>query len=1038
MIRFFAAHPTAANLLMIAVLVIGIFALPTLQRETFPRIEPRRVQVTVVYPGARPEDVELAICQRIEDAIDSVDNVYEVKCESKEGLATAVIEMTEGSNLDRFSSDVKTEVESINDFPDNVETPIIKQLGRTDFVASVAITGPENKVSLKAYAEEVKDRMLQWGGIPKVEIAGFSDHQIRIVLKDATLRQFGLSISDIANTISRQSLDLPSGNLKTKDGEILLRFANERKKINEFLDLTVISSETGAQVRLGEIAKITDQFELEEESYIFNGKQAALLSITKTETQDTLNVIDKINEFLVHERKASPPGISLTVTNDASSVVRDRLTLLITNMSQGLFLVFLSMWLFFGFRYSFWITMGLPISFMGAFALMVFFGYTINMITMVALLIVVGLLMDDAIVISENIAAQSEKGKKPLQAAIDGTQKVLPGVLSSFATTVCVFGSLAFLKGDIGAILKVVPVVMICVLIISLIEAFLILPNHLSHSLHNNKKSSIQIWAENGLDWIRENIVGKLVDTAVRWRYFTTGLTIGLFLLSASAMIGGVLKFAAFPDIDGDTLEARILLPQGTPLSRTEAIVQDIKAAIRKVGNELQEKESSGQKLIKNISVQYNKNSDANENGTHVATVSIDLLSTEKRKATNDEIIQKWRKTTGNIPDVIFIKFTESSLGPAGLAIDLRLQGNNLSDLKKASLELQNWLRRYEGTFNITDDLRAGKPEVRIRLKTGAETLGIDSQTVGDQIRKSFYGTTVDEIQVGSESYEIDVRINPKDKDNLSDLENFTISTSAGDLIPITSIANFEIHRGFARINRINGIRTISVQGDIDVRIANANEIILDTEKRFIPELLKRYPSVRVAVQGQNKEANTTQGSMVSGFIIGLIGVFLLLSFQFRSYIEPVIVMIVIPFAFIGAVAGHILLGLDFTMPSMLGFVALAGVVVNDSILLVNFIKDQHTPGKTVAEIAPIASRKRFRAIFLTSLTTILGLLPMLLETSLQAQILIPLVTSLAFGLMASTLLVLFVVPAIYSILDDFGLSTLSETVSSQSINLAK
>ncbi len=1027
MIRFFANHPTAANLLMIALLVVGIFSLPKLQRETFPRIEPRRVQITAIYPGARPEDVEQAICQRIEDAVDGVDNVAEIKCEAKEGLALAVIEMVEGSNLDRFFSDVKTEVEAINDFPDSVEKPIIKQLGRTDFVASVAITGPSNKAELKAYAEAVKNRMIQWGGIPKVEISGFSDHQLRIVLKEATLRQFSVSIADIANAISRQSLDLPAGNIKTKDSEILVRFSDERKTIRDLKDLIIISGAEGGQVRLGDIAEVHDVFELDEEKFVFNGNAAALLAITKTENQDTLKVIDAIKAFVAHERKTTAPGVKLYITNDVSSIVRDRLELLIKNMAQGLVLVFLSMWLFFGLRYAFWITLGLPVAFMGAFAVMVLIGYSINMITMVALLIVIGLLMDDAIVISENIAAESEKGKSPINAAIDGTKQVFPGVISSFATTVCVFGSLGFLKGDIGAVLKVVPVVMICVLVVSLIEAFLILPNHLSHSLNGKEATGIQKWGNNILAWLREDIVGRLVDITVKWRYLTFGITIFLLLLSVSMLAGGILKFSAFPDLDGDNLQARLLLPQGTPLERTEAIVSRIKAAAIASAKELETKEAGDAGLIKNTSIQFNKNTDANENGTHVATVSLDLLSSEIRNTTNDEFLSKWRKKVGDIADVISIKFGESALGPAGLAIDLRMQGPELTSLKQASQELLTWLGRYKGAFNISDDLRSGKLELSVKMKEGAKSLNVDASTVADQLRKAFYGTTISEIQRGKESYEIDIRFADADKNSIADLENFTITTSDGSLIPISSVAKIEQQRGFARINRINGIRTITIQGDVDVRVANANEIIKDTETRFLPELKKRFPEVKVEVRGQNKEAGTTQASMVSGFIIGLIGVFLLLSFQFRSYIEPVVVMIVIPFAFIGAVAGHMLLGLDFTMPSMLGFIALSGVVVNDSILLVNFIKNRHTPGTTVAELAPQASRARFRAIFLTSLTTVLGLLPMLLETSLQAQILVPLVTSLAFGLMASTLLVLFVVPGIYAILDDFGVTTLSD-----------
>ncbi len=1027
MIRFFADHPTLANLLMAGFLAVGLFAAPTLLRETFPRVEPRKIQITVAYPGARPEDIEEAICRRIEDAVDGVTNVVEVTCEALEGRGVAVVEMREGMNLDRFTADVKTEIDAITDFPTITEEPIIRQLGRTDFVASVALTGPSQRSELKAYAEQVKRRMLA-SGVPKVEIKGFSEHQIRIELKDSVLRQFGLSIVDIASAISRQSLDLPAGSIKAREREILVRFADERKKVHEFLDLVVVSGAGGGQIRLGDIAETTDRFDLDEEKILFDGKPAAMLDIIKTENDDTLEVIATVRSFIARETAVAPPGVSMSVTNDVSSIVQDRLDLLLKNGAQGLFLVFLVMWIFFGFRYSFWITMGLPVSFAGATAIMVLLGYSINMLTMVGMLIVIGLLMDDAIVIAENIATQRSQGKSPLDSAVDGTRQVLPGVMASFATTICIFGSLAFLKGDIGAVLKVVPVVMLSVLVVSIVEAFLILPRHLSHSLEHgaHKRSAMQDRIEGFVEWMRENMVGRAVDTCVKWRYLTTGCAIGLLLLSVSAMAGGWLKFSAFPDLDGDVLEARILLPQGTPLSRTQAVVDTVNAALLKVAVELDKKQPEGQGLITHTTVKFNQNVDSHEQGAHVATIGVDLIGGDLRRTTNDEFLARWRKQVGKLPDVIALKFTQPRAGPAGIAIDLRLQGADLGALKKASIKLQDWLRRYEGVHSIIDDLRSGKPEIRVRLKEGAKSLGIDARLVADQLRTAFFGATVSEIQVGAESFEIDVRLDPGDRDNLADLDYFTITSPEGALVPITAVATLVEDRGFARINRVDGVRTVTVQGDVDVRFANANEVISDTRRRFVPEFLKQHPGVRLAIEGQDKNAATTQRSMLSGFALGLIGVFLLLSFLFRSYVEPVVVMIVIPFAFIGAIFGHLVMGLDFTMPSMLGFVALAGVVVNDSILLVNFIKDRHGPGTTVAQAAPLAARARFRAILLTSVTTIAGLLPIISETSLQAQILVPLVTSLAFGLVASTLLVLFVVPSIYAILDDFGLSTLA------------
>jgi len=1025
MIRYFARHPTAANLVMLAFIAAGLFAAPVLQRETFPRVQPNEIEVQVLNPGARAEDVEEAICQRIEDAIDGIDNVAEVTCDAREGVARAVVEMVEGANLDRFASDVSTEIDAITDFPVQAEKAIVKQLGRTDFVASVALTGAASKPDLKAYAEDLKDRMLAFGGIPKVDIKGFSDHQIRIELPDAVIRQYGISISDVAQAIQRQSLDLPSGLIQTRDRDLLIRFADERKTPDDFRDVVVVAGAGGGQIRLGEIATITDRFDLDEDKVLFNGKPAAILDITKTETEDTLTVIDAVGAFLDRERQTAPPGVEMVITNDVSSIVRDRLQLLLTNGGQGLVLVLIVLWLFFGFRYAFWVAAGLPVSFLGAAVLMVAVGYTINMLTMVGLLIVIGLLMDDAIVIAENIATKRAQGKSPLDAAVEGAQQVLPSVFASFATTTCIFGSLAFLKGDIGQILKVVPIVMLFVLVVSLVEAFLILPHHLAHALEkaDAKPGRVQAAMDSGIDWLRNRLVGPLAVIAVQWRYLTAGIAVGLMLLTVGAFAGGLIKFAAFPELDGNVMEARILLPQGTPLARTEQVVARINGALDRVNEKLSPEQPGGQALIRQVATKFNENKTANEAGAHVATITVDLLESESRTSRIDDVIALWRTETGEITDVISLRFAESQLGPAGLAFDVRLTGRDLYDLKAAALELTVWLGGYRGTSNLTDDLRPGKPELRIRLKDGASTLGVDARQIADQLRAAFFGTTVSEIQRGPEPYEIDVRIDPRNKDSLADIDDFTVSQSDGSLIPLTAIADIETGRGFSRINRVNGRRTVTVQGDVDVTIANANEILADTAANFFPELAQRYPDVTVSLQGQNKETETTQRSMVGGFVLGLIGVYLLLSFQLRSYVEPFVVMIIIPFALIGAVGGHMLLGLDFTMPSMLGLVALAGVVVNDSILLVNFTKHYHGDTKSVAEAAPLASRARFRAILITSLTTIVGLLPLLSETSLQAQVLIPLVTSLAFGLMVTTLLVLFLVPAMYSILDDFSLA---------------
>jgi multidrug efflux pump subunit AcrB len=1027
MIAFFARHPTAGNLLMLFLAVLGLSTLPGLQRETFPDFAAEQLQITVAYPGASAEDVEEAICQRLEDAIDGVSEVEELRCEAREGVAIAVAEMVEGGDMARFMDDIKSEVEAINTFPAETELPVIKELGRTDNVVAIAITGPMSVSDLKAYAEQVKERMQRLAEISQIEINGFSDHQLRIEVPARALLQYGISMADVADSVRRQGIDLPAGSLETADRDLLIRFTDLRRSPGELADLTVVSANSGAEIRLGDIARISDRFELDEEQVLFNGQRAALLQVIKTKQQDTIKVMDAVGRFLERElRPGAPRGVQFHITQDRSSIVKDRLGLLLKNGGQGLVLVFLVMWLFFQGRFAFWVAMGLPVSFLGALFFMSILGLTINMITMVALLIAIGLLMDDAIVIAENIATRLRRGNGAMQAAIDGTRQVSPGVISSFLTTVSVFGPLAFLSGHMGKVLQFIPMVLLLVLAISLIEAFLILPHHLAHSLkhHEQEVGRFRQAFDSRLIHFRDHTVGHLVDWAIHQRYWFIGMIIALFLLSIGMLVGGKLKFQSFPDIEGDIIEARILLPQGTPLARTEAVVRQVTDAIRVVDDHFAPLQPDRQRLVRNVQVRFNNNLDANESGPHLATVTVDLLTAETRSGHLDDYINLWRKTTGEIPDLVALNFKEPTIGPGGIPLEIRLTGPDLDQLKQASLELQGWLASYRGTFDLSDNLRPGKPELRLRLRDGALALGLDASTIATQLRAAFYGTTASEIQIGPEAYEIDVRLAADDRANLTDVEGFRITTAAGAQIPLSAVARIEEARGFSRILRVDGVRTVTISGDLDTRVANAREVINHTLAHFIPELLSRYPGMQAEIEGQSKDTAKTGSSMLRSFAIGLVGIFILLSFQFRSYVEPLVVMAIIPLALIGVIWGHLLMGLSFTMPGIIGFTSLAGIVVNDSILLVEFLKLRVKEGHHIVEAAKLASRDRFRAVLLTSITTIAGLTPLLLEKSMQAQVLVPLATSIIFGLLTTTLLVLLVVPALFSILHDLGIAT--------------
>ncbi len=1025
MISFFARHPTAANLLMLVFLAIGILTVRKLRRETFPDFSPTEVEIRIVYPGATAEEVEESICRRVEDALDQVRYVRELRSEARDGVGVVIVEMDPAGRYQEFKDEIDTAVGAIDDLPPEAEDPVITQLHTVDLVLALLVTGPMAPSDLKAYCEGLKERLQQQPEVSLVAIEGFSDHQLRVELREQALRRYRLNADQVANIIQRQSLNLPAGAIETRQGEISIRFVEERRTPEALEDLIILGDEGGAEVRLRDIASVIDVFELDEEKVLLGDRRAGLLSVYMTKNQDVLRVANAVKTFVRQERKRNPQ-IDIRITQDSSTLVRDRLVLLINNAWQGGLLVMLAMWMFFSFRLSFWVVMSLPVSFLGAFFFMPYLGLTINMMTMVGLLLALGLLMDDGIVIAENIATHASRGKPPLEAAVDGVREVKGGVFSSFITTVCVLGPLAFLQGDIGKVLEVVPMTLILVLIVSLIEAFLILPAHLGHSLHHGNAAEAG-WLrgrfDGAIDWVRERILGRMLDLLLQWRYLWIGTVAAAFLVAIGMLAGGVLKFQAFPDLDGDVIEARILLPSGTPLERTEQVVQRITDGLARVNERFRPLQPENRNLVETVFVRFNRNPDAFESGPHVATVTVDLLAAQERTGRLDDIFRAWRKEVGDPADVQSLSYTEPGFGPQGRSIEIRFQGDNLDDLNQAAVEAERWFARFPGVRNVSDDLHPGKREFRIRLREGAVGLGLDARVMASQLRAAFQGVTADEIQVGPESYEIDVRLEPSDRDSVADFEYFDFTLPDGSRVPIHAVAEVIPGRGWARVPRVNERRTVTVRGDVDPRVTNNANLMAEFQDDFVPRLASRFPKIDVVIEGEIREGKTTRLSILRGMLIGLLGVFILLSFQFRSYIEPLVVMVVIPLALIGVVAGHLIMGINLSMPSILGFVSLSGIVVNDSILLMLFLKMRRAEGADILQAASQASRQRFRAITITSLTTIAGLLPLLAEQSLQAQVLIPLATSIVFGLLASTILVLLVVPCLYAILGDSGLT---------------
>src|SRR5690554_1856201 len=953
MIRWFAAHPTAANLLLILLLAAGLFAAPHLKRETFPDYRPVEVSVEVVYRGASAADVEDAICRRLFDAVKGVEFLDEFGCVAQDNLANATATMAAGGDAIRFLSEIDTEVSAITELPARADPPVVRELHRSDLVAAVAVSGEMPMRQLEEYALRLEERLMTLPGVARVAIHGMSRRQWQVEVPREVLGQHGLSARELARRVAGQSLDLPLGTLETADRDILLRFTDQRRSPAELAALVVVSDAGGGELTLGELATITEAGERAEEQVRFNGEPALVLEVSKALRDDALTVKERLESLLEAERHRLDGGVSLTLTQDATSIVRDRLQMLVGNDLMGLVLVVLVMSLFFRPRLALWAVLGLPAAFMGAFIVMALTGLSLNMITLVALLMAIGIVMDDAIVITDNIAAHAGEEATPLEAVVSGTRQVLPGVLSSFLTTVAVFAPLSFLAGELGAVL---------------------------------------------------------------------GLVLAILLGSAGFMAGGHLGSEAMPDIEGDVLEARILMPQGTPLERTEAVAERIETAMRELDARLSPQQPGGAALVEAIQVRFNHNLSAREAGPHVATVIVDLLTAERRRVPLEVVANAWREAIGEIEGLQRLIIQEPGFGPAGVPVEVRLTGEDLDAMQAAALELGGHLEGYAAVYNVIDDLRLGKPQLAFSLAEGAHGLGLAADEVAGQLRAALLGEIADTQRIGDQEIEVLIRLAEGDRNSLDALADLTIALPDGRRVPLEAVANAEERREWARITRIDGRRTVTVEANVDARRASGQAIVDDlVGSGWLEDFGARHPEVAVSFEGQVASSAETGGSIGRGLLIGLVGIFVILSFQFRSYVEPLIVMLSIPLAFIGAIWGHVLMGYYLSMPSLIGAASLAGIVVNNAILLIHFIKTHRERGLDAVTAAGQASRDRLRAILISSTTTIAGLLPLLAETSTQAAAIKPLVISVVFGLLSATVLVLLVIPALYVLLDDWG-----------------
>ena len=1024
MIRWFTGHPTAANLLLLVFIAAGSFAAPGLLRETFPDFRPVEAEIAIAYRGAAAADVETGICAPLWDAVQGVESLDTLVCTAQDNRARAVATMQPGGDATRFVAALRTEVATIDSFPDRADPATVRELHRTDLVTSVAVAGDLPLSELDLYADGLADRLAALPDVARVVRSGLGVRTLSIRPDRAVLAQHGLTAAALAQGIGAQSLDLPAGQLDTPVADITLRFTAEARTAEALAAIPVLTLPNGAILTLGEVARITETFDPPEDQARLNGNPAIILDIHKSLEADALRVLDAVKALTQAEAALLPPAVSVAVVQDVSSIIRERLMMLVENGVIGLVLVVLVMSLFFRPAFAIWAAMGLPVAFLGAFIWMGLTGLSLNMMTLVALLMAIGIVMDDSIVLSDSIAVETAQGVS-LQTVTAGVMAVAPGVASSFLTTVAVFLPLSFLAGELGAVLEVLPLALLAALAASLIEAFLILPHHLKGGLKSSGKppSRFRAGFDAGFAVLRDRGVGRMADLAIRARWLVLGLTMGALIATVGALGGGIVKREAMPEIDGDVLEARILLPAGTPLARTEAAVAQVESALARLNDRLSPAQPDGQPLVLRTITRMGRNASAGESGPHLATVSADLLSAETRTTMLDDLIADWRAEIGPLPGVSSLILTEPGIGPQGIAVELRLSHPDLATLQAAGRATLAELETYAGVRNAMLDLRPGRPELRLTLAPGARTLGLTAAEVAGQLRAAYLGTRLADVRQGDLPFEVEVVLADSDRDARADLADFTIALPDGTAVPLETVVTTQEARGWSGITRRDGLRTVTVQADVDGRIGNADAITARLADGFLPDLAARNPGLGYQVAGQAANSAETVASILRGFLIGIVGVYLILSFQFRSYVEPVIVMLTIPLAFLGVVWGHVLMGYNISMPSLVGAASLAGIVVNNAILLVGVIRDRMEDGRPVVEAAGEAVRSRFRPIFVSVSTTILGMAPLLAETSTQAQTLKPLVVSVVFGLLASTVLVLLVLPAFYAILADLGLS---------------
>ncbi|MEQ9824412.1 MAG: efflux RND transporter permease subunit [Puniceicoccaceae bacterium] len=1034
MIAWFARNGVAANLLMLVVAVAGVVSLMTVKRELFPQFSLDMITVSVPYLGASPEEMEEAVIVRIEEAIQGLDGIKQVRSTAVENMGSVVIEVRRGYNLAKVKEQVKTRVDAISTFPEQTERPIVDEVLLNRDTIWVSLYGDTDERALKEMAVRLRDELVEISGISQVEVQGVRDYEISIEVSEHRLRSHGLTFDEVVNAVRGESLDLPGGTLRTRAGEISVRTKEQDYRGVEFERIVLRQHPDGGRLLLEDVATVRDGFVDQPILNRFNGKPCAFVLVQEVGDENPLEISAKVYEYVdeVRERWV-PEGIEIVAWGDGSFYLQDRLDLLINNGLIGFVLVFLSLALFLRPSLAVFVSIGIPVSFLGTFAIAPFIGVSINLISLFAFILVLGIVVDDAIVVGESVFSEYQQSEPGVDAAIRGTHRVSTPVTFAVLTTMVAFLPVFFLPGLMGKFFVMIPAVVIPTLAFSLIQSKLVLPYHLtlcrvgdrSGRSHLNVFSRFQRAFSDRLEHFIHNRYAPFAQRMIHFRYLVFAGFVAMLLLSIGLVGAGWVRSVWFPNVPSDFIMVDLEMAPGTNIEQTNATVEIIENTLLEVAKAEQERTGFNPVQHYGTMVGYAVSTGGPSVGTynsgsHLASIVVEMGKSELRDSSAFQVSTLWRDQIGTLPGVRRLVFHASASGPTGLPIDIRLTGRDFGQLKAASLAIQERLKQYDGIFDIRDTYAEGKQEVKVYARENARALGVTAASLGSQVRSAFYGAEAQRIQRGKHDVRVMVRLPENERQSLGSLQQMRIRTGDGREIPIAEVAELEYGFGYPTISRVDRKRVIQIQADADKDVANLTDINAELYETVLPELLRDYPGVVSVKDGEAKDQAEVIPVLMAGAILVLVAIYALIAVPFKSYLQPLIVILVVPFGVGGAIAGHFLTGQELSVLSFLGIIALTGVVVNDSLVLVDCVNQLiREQGMPMHEAVWRGAVTRFRPILLTSVTTFVGLIPILLERSLQAQFLIPMATSLSFGVLFATFITLMLVPCSYLILED-------------------